>query len=558
VTSSAAPVLAVQRAVSDQLRAAMDAALEGHAVYAPVLDEQGRLVDLLNAYLNPAGARLRGITASSWLGGSLLDDGAREGGAAVAERYLAVARTGVPWTGHPCITTTRGIRSHAVSVVPTGPPPSGVLVSSRDIEDETAAAERLAATARLLSDTQAVGRIGSWEWHPRTDALEWSAGMLALYGLEGTTHQPTAADSLARVHPEDRAAYLAHVSQVLRTGGRTTLEHRITTPDGRTRHIFGWAQVERDAAGRPVRVQGGAQDITERVCREQALARSEQQFRLTLQHSPIGLALLGLDGRWLQVNPALADLLGRSSEEMLGLDYQALTHPDDVAVARAGLAALLTGSRDSHHQDQPLRHADGHDVWVGLHVALVRDTDGEPAHLVAQIVDIADRRATTDDLAKQARTDPLTGLANRRAWEEGLRDAIDHAAAHPGDLVVAILDLDHFKVYNDTCGHPAGDRLLSDTAAAWSAHLARTEPGCLLARIGGEEFALLLVGSGVLAARALLTELCALVPQGQTASAGITRCDPTDEPRTLMARADAALYTAKRLGRSRIEALDRG
>lgn len=163
----------------------------------------------------------------------------------------------------------------------------------------------------------------------------------------------------------------------------------------------------------------------------------------------------------------------------------------------------------------------------------------------------------TEALHRAATTDPLTGLANRRAWEQGLLSRHDAVIQGQGSLVIAIVDLDHFKVYNDTFGHPAGDRLLVEAAQAWTAWLAETAPAALLARLGGEEFGVALPAEDLPAARELLVGLCALVPRGQTASAGVTAATAQDEPRTLMARADAALYAAKRSGRNRVEAFSR-
>ena len=121
-----------------------------------------------------------------------------------------------------------------------------------------------------------------------------------------------------------------------------------------------------------------------------------------------------------------------------------------------------------------------------------------------------------------------------------------------------MIDLDLFKTYNDTFGHPAGDRLLSAAARNWTHILNVSYPTAMLARIGGEEFAVALPDCDAATARTVLTELCGSIGGGQTASAGITQATPTDEPRSLMARADAALYAAKHTGRNRVEVLTSG
>ena len=128
-----------------------------------------------------------------------------------------------------------------------------------------------------------------------------------------------------------------------------------------------------------------------------------------MEHSPVGLALVGLDGRWLRVNDALATLVGRSPAELLAGTFQDITHPEDLDADLSHVQALIAGSSDSYQMDKRYLHADGRVVWVSLHVAMVRDEDGKPLHFVSHITDITERRKLADLLTGQARTDPLTG-----------------------------------------------------------------------------------------------------------------------------------------------------
>jgi diguanylate cyclase (GGDEF)-like protein len=152
------------------------------------------------------------------------------------------------------------------------------------------------------------------------------------------------------------------------------------------------------------------------------------------------------------------------------------------------------------------------------------------------------------ELTELAQRDALTGLANRRAWELALPLALDHARRDGSSLVLAVLDLDHFKRYNDQYGHQAGDRLLKEAAAAWMGGL---RAGDLLARYGGEEFALLVPDGQSRQAVELLDRLRPLTPSGQTFSAGVAVWDGQESSDALFARADAALYAAKDAGRNR-------
>ena len=151
-------------------------------------------------------------------------------------------------------------------------------------------------------------------------------------------------------------------------------------------------------------------------------------------------------------------------------------------------------------------------------------------------------------LESLALTDELTGLANRRAWELGLSREVARVAREGGHLCVALLDLDHFKVFNDERGHQAGDDLLEHTARAWQRMVRATD---LLSRYGGEEFALAFPAWPVEIAVSVIERLREVVPGGQTCSAGLAVWDAEETPDALVARADAALYEAKRRGRDR-------
>ncbi|MEV4349492.1 GGDEF domain-containing protein [Actinoplanes sp. NPDC049596] len=154
----------------------------------------------------------------------------------------------------------------------------------------------------------------------------------------------------------------------------------------------------------------------------------------------------------------------------------------------------------------------------------------------------------TDQVRELARRDELTGLPNRRAWTGELPRVLEQARHSGHPVSVGMVDLDHFKRFNDTYGHPAGDQLLREAAAAWLGVLRQSD---ILARYGGEEFILLLPGTDVDTAAAAIERLRPVTPAGQTFSAGIAAWDATETSDELIARADAALYAAKAAGRNR-------
>jgi len=169
--------------------------------------------------------------------------------------------------------------------------------------------------------------------------------------------------------------------------------------------------------------------------------------------------------------------------------------------------------------------------------------------LVAQVRDrVIEAKRRGNALEDLAFTDALTGLGNRRAWETWLDAALGAARADGEPLCVAILDLDHFKAFNDTHGHPAGDALLAGAAVSWRRELRPTD---ILARYGGEEFAAVLPACSLEGAKVVVERIRAATPAGQTVSAGIAQWDGAEDGEALVTRADAALYAAKTAGRDR-------
>ena len=186
----------------------------------------------------------------------------------------------------------------------------------------------------------------------------------------------------------------------------------------------------------------------------------------------------------------------------------------------------------------------------------IRDPDKELIEMMTAIgaqisrfvTSMIERGNLLSELGALAHTDELTGLPNRRAWEEALHRGLARAGRSERPICIAVADLDHFKKYNDERGHPAGDALLKQAAERWSDAL---RGGDLIARYGGEEFAILLEDCSAANARTVIDRVRATTPSGQTCSAGVAQWDGIETPAELVARTDVALYTAKREGRDR-------
>lgn len=245
-----------------------------------------------------------------------------------------------------------------------------------------------------------------------------------------------------------------------------------------------------------------------------------------------------------------------------------------VAVPSGAARAFASGERvlAEKHEPVPEFHGAGHTPAGCLWQPIMRDEvpvavlafywrdplpDESPltlgSLLAAEVAVTLGRVDLLSRLESIARTDDLTGLPNRRSWEEELPREVSRAQREGRPLCVAMLDLDHFKDFNDENGHQAGDRLLKQAAAAWANELRATD---FLARYGGEEFALALPSCPPDEARIVVERLRLATPHGQTASAGIAFWDGMETSDQLLGRADSALYEAKRRGRNRALLLD--
>jgi len=278
---------------------------------------------------------------------------------------------------------------------------------------------------------------------------------------------------------------------------------------------------------------------------EDLLRAKEDRWRTLTHLAPVGIVELEPDRRCMFANERVAALLGRPPEAVLGHGWLDALHADDRGILDDAWSAAADGA-GSVDIEVRFVHPDGDVVWGQVTAVVVRDPWGAPAGWLGTLVDVTAARRARDDLRDLARTDPLTHLRNRRAWDERLVVELARARRSGRPLSVALLDLDRFKAYNDRHGHQAGDRLLAASAGAWQAQLRASD---LLCRLGGDEFALLLPDCHADCAHAIVARLQAATDAEVGCSAGLARWDGAEDADTLLARADAALYAQKAAGR---------
>jgi diguanylate cyclase (GGDEF)-like protein/PAS domain S-box-containing protein len=298
----------------------------------------------------------------------------------------------------------------------------------------------------------------------------------------------------------------------------------------------------------------------DRAAEADEVVRFDQRTARILDHSNEAYVGMDAEGKVTAWNAAAETMFGWKREEALGHEVAELIVPEDMREAhRSGLERfLLTGSGPiiGPRTELLALHRDGSEVPVELSVTALEEKG--VWHFHGFVRDITERRLLERQQAKllahaeeTARIDALTALPNRRHWDEELGRELARARRHGNALCVALLDLDHFKAFNDSHGHREGDRLLRNCAAAWRMALRGSD---FLARYGGEEFAALLPDCDLEGAMEVIERLRLNTPEVQTVSAGVAQWNGYEVAAALIDRADLALYEAKRGGRDRATA----
>jgi diguanylate cyclase (GGDEF)-like protein/PAS domain S-box-containing protein len=364
-------------------------------------------------------------------------------------------------------------------------------------------------------------------------------------------------------HPDDLEADLQLVREVLEGKRRTyRMEKRYVRADGAECWVLLSVSLVRDDAGEPLYFVSQIEDITERRRAEDALLEAEDRFRSAFEAAPIGMAMNSVDGSFLRVNRAMCEITGYSREQLEATTYRSITHPDDLARNERGYQEIIAGQASHYRTEKRYIHSDGHVVPVDLSATVVRDGEGEPVHVLTQVQDITERKRFEGQLQYLADHDSLTGLFNRRRFEDELTRELASAERYDSKVAVLAIDLDDFKYINDSLGHSIGDELITRVGHAVRARLRRTD---VLARLGGDEFAVILpridhdgameVAEGLLEAVGEV-DLVGLGGRGGgsvSASIGIAMFHAASKltSEELLVEADIAMYDAKEAGRAR-------
>ncbi len=313
-----------------------------------------------------------------------------------------------------------------------------------------------------------------------------------------------------------------------------------------------------DELERAAEAVGTALSVSPGHTASEQLAKSGERFRLAFENSMAGTLFDDLEGRALEVNDAFCRILGIAREDLIGKDMEEFTHPDDRGRSEEARRRLIAGEADQVTYTKRYLRRDGQVIDVEVAKSPARDSNGSTVYFVASVRDVTREKALIAQLSHQAMHDQLTGLANRALFEDRLLQAHARAARRGDWNAVMLLDLDDFKVVNDTLGHRVGDELLVAVARLLEQVTRSSDTLC---RLGGDEFLYLAeqISSpaqaeevakrllGVFAAPIVL----AGVSREQRASVGavVVFGQTSRDSTQLIHEADLAMYEAKRQGK---------
>jgi diguanylate cyclase (GGDEF)-like protein/PAS domain S-box-containing protein len=433
-----------------------------------------------------------------------------------------------------------------------------ILIKSDQFEEALKISQERLQLAMLGSND------GLWDWDIQADNIYYSPRLKELLGYTLEDDEPTPLQFLNCIYPSDLDAVRAKLTSHLHDNSPCDIEFRVVTKAGELRWVRSCAQSTSNSAGKPVRMAGSFTDITARKRAEEQLYAAKERAQVTLESIGEAVITLSTDGLVEYLNPTAEILTRWTLASARGLALEKILN----------VVGEASGNRvpDLIHQildnSMPIENAsnlllvcdDGSEVAVNLSAEPIRNLSGETIGTVLVLHDVSKDREYAAQLSYQASHDELTGLINRREFERRLTVAMITSRDQQRQHAVLYLDLDQFKVVNDTCGHAAGDELIRQISVLLKQRLRDTDT---IARLGGDEFGVLLENCPVEHSLRIAEGLRQTVADFQfvwsnkpfSIGVSIGLINLAGEMHTLgqiMSAVDAACYLAKEKGRNRV------
>lgn len=272
-----------------------------------------------------------------------------------------------------------------------------------DITDRRVMEEELKSSDERLREALLVASTGTWKIDLATNVDTRDASLNKILGLEAKEDQIPLPDSFARIHPDDKERVKNSLEAAIQRGGVYDEECRIFQPDGTMRWLKDRGQVVRDENGKPKYVIGAAIDITDQKIKEEKIKISEERFRGLFNNASVGIALINLNGGFIELNPVICGMFGYDEEAFMTLDIHSISSPHFVADIVNNFQQLILGQQNSFVKEQKFIRNNGQEFWGEISVSIVKDLHDKPQHLIAIVHDIDEKRKAEDWLKLQAR-----------------------------------------------------------------------------------------------------------------------------------------------------------
>jgi len=425
------------------------------------------------------------------------------------------------------------------------------MVLALDVTERERNEQRFRLVARATSDA-------IWDWDLQTDTTWRSDNAYALFGYERNELGATREVVNALLHPDDRLRIRESLDRVIASDSNEWEEtYRLQRKDHSYAEVLDRALLLRDAYGRAIRMVGGMLDVTQKH-RDEADLRL---FRRAVESADNSILIADArqpDLPAVYVNRAFEKMSGYTAAEIIGTACRYIVDTESDETGFAAIRQAISEQREARvllHD----RRKDGEKFWNDFHLAPVRDAAGELTHYVSIQSDVSERQQILEQLAYRATFDELTGLPNRQLLFDRLQQAIRNAGMQGRGIGVLFVDLDEFKLINDSMGHSAGDEVLRVVGRRFEKAVRSPDT---LGRFGGDEFVVILteqvdedgVGRVIERISASLAEPIEIAGSLHYVTASMGYCrypDAGEDAETLLKKADLAMYQAKQQGRNR-------
>ncbi|MDH4321331.1 MAG: diguanylate cyclase [Desulfobulbaceae bacterium] len=416
--------------------------------------------------------------------------------------------------------------------------------------------QELQQAKSFLDKAQSIAHLGSWQWDIVYNKLSWSDEIYRIFGLQPQQFAATYEAFLDAIHPDDRVLVTEAVNKSLETDIPYLVSHRVVRPDGSIRVVEERGDLQRDAAGQPVFMLGTVLDVTE----IRNVQRRLNEYVDIIDENVLTSAT-DIEGNITYVSDAFCRASGYNRDELLGRNHRIIRHPEMPKELYERLWKTILGGAIWKGVFKNTTK-DGGSYWVESTISPTYDASGNITGFTAIHNDITDKKR----IEEISITDELTGLFNRRHFNEIFPEELQRARRDEKKFAFLMIDVDNFKKYNDTYGHQMGDHVLRQVGSTLKQALMRS--GDFAFRLGGEEFGAIIIvkreEDAVLVADRIRATIEALrIPheknspsQYVTISCGL-KCVATDRHRgddveAVYRMADTALYQAKADGRNRV------